>query len=103
MYAVVDISGKQYKIMEKERIIVPRLDAEVGEKIKLDRVLLVSSDDGVKIGQPLLKSAKVNASVLNHDYGKKITVFKKKRRKDYKVTKGHRQPYTQIQIEKIQA
>jgi large subunit ribosomal protein L21 len=101
MYAVVDIAGIQYKISEKEKLIVPRLDVKVGDKLDLDRVLMVSSDDGVKIGQPLLEKAKVEASVLNHDRSKKVVVFKKKRRKDYKVTKGHRQPYTQIQIDKI--
>ncbi len=103
MYAVVDIAGKQYKIAEKEKVTVPRLNAGIGDKLELDKVLLISSDDGVKIGQPVLESAKVEVSVLNHDRAKKVIVFKKKRRKDYKVTKGHRQPYTQIQVEKISA
>ena len=101
MYAIVDIAGKQFKITENEKLTVPRLNAEIGDNIELDRVLLVSSDDGVKIGQPLLDSAKVKANIVSHDRDKKIIVFKKKRRKGYKVTKGHRQQFTQIQIEKI--
>jgi len=101
MYAIVDIAGKQYKIAEKEKLLVPLLDAEVGAKIELDRVLLVSSDQGVQIGQPVLQDVKVEANVLGLERGKKVIVFKKHRRKDYKVTRGHRQTYTKIQIEKI--
>ena len=101
MYAIVDIAGKQYKVTEKEKLVVPRLDVEVGDKVELDRVLLISSDDGVKIGQPVLDSAKIEANVLDHNKAKKVIVFKKKRRKGYQVKRGHRQPYTQIQIEKI--
>ena len=101
MYAIVDISGKQYKITEKEKLNVPRLNVEIGDKVELDKVLMVSSDDGVKIGQPVLDSVKIEANVLNHDKAKKVIVFKKKRRKGYQVKRGHRQPFTQIQIEKI--
>jgi large subunit ribosomal protein L21 len=101
MYAIVDIAGKQYKVTEKEKLVVPRLDVEVGDKVELDKVLLISSDDGVKIGQPVLDSAKIEANVLDHNKAKKVIVFKKKRRKGYQVKRGHRQPYTQIQIEKI--
>lgn len=101
MYAIVNIAGKQFKISENEKIMVPRLSGEVGDKIELDQVLLVSTDKGVKVGKPLLASAKVKASVVSHERGKKIIVFKKKRRKDYKITRGHRQQFTKIQIEKI--
>ncbi len=103
MYAIVDIAGKQFKITENEKLTVPRLNGEVGDKIEFDRVLLVSTDKGIKIGRPLLASAKVKASVISQDRGKKIIVFKKKRRKDYKVTRGHRQQFSKIQIEKINA
>lgn len=103
MYAIVNIAGKQFKISENEKIMVPRLSGEVGDKIELDQVLLVSTDKGVKVGKPLLASAKVKASVVSHERGKKIIVFKKKRRKDYKITRGHRQQFTKIQIEKINA
>ncbi len=103
MYAIINIAGKQFKITENEKISVPRLSGEVGDKIEFDQVLLVSTDKGVKIGQPLVKTAKVKASVVSHDRAKKIIVFKKKRRKDYKITRGHRQQYTKIQIEKINA
>ncbi len=103
MYAIVNIAGKQFKITENEKIMVPRLSGEVGDKIELDQVLLVSTDKGVKVGKPLLASTKVKASVVSHERGKKIIVFKKKRRKDYKITRGHRQQFTKIQIEKINA
>ncbi len=101
MYAIVDIAGKQYKVTEKEKLLVPQLEAEVGSKIELDRVLLVSSDAGIQVGQPVVAGAKVAVNILEHERGKKIIVFKKRRREDYKVTRGHRQTYTRIQIEKI--
>lgn len=101
MYAIVDIAGKQFKVTEQEKLIIPRLNVEIGDKIELDRVLMISSADGVKIGKPVLESAKVEASILNHDKAKKVIVFKKKRRKGYQIKRGHRQPFTQIQIEKI--
>lgn len=103
MYAIVEIAGKQFKISEKDVVSVPLLSEDAGKKVEFDRVLLVSTDKGTKVGQPVVKGAKVQASILEHGRDKKITVFKKKRRKGYKVTKGHRQDFSKIQIEKILA
>lgn len=103
MYAVVDIAGSQFRISEKEVLTVPQLAGEAGSKIEFDRVLLIVGAKETKVGRPLIKGAKVKASVLSHEKSKKITVFKKKRRKGYKVTRGHRQPVTVIQIDKITA
>ncbi|WP_412067134.1 50S ribosomal protein L21 [Rubrivirga sp. IMCC43871] len=98
MYAIVEIAGKQFKVSEGLRLYVPRLKGEVGDSLTFDRVLLVSGDDGVSIGAPTVDGASVPAEVLAHVKGDKIIVFKKKRRKGYKVKNGHRQPYTQIKI-----
>ncbi|MEM0961167.1 MAG: 50S ribosomal protein L21 [Bacteroidota bacterium] len=98
MYAIVEIGGKQFKAAEGDRLYVPRLKADVGDEITFDRVLLVSGDDGVTVGTPTVGGASVSAEVLDHVKGDKIIVFKKKRRKGYRVKNGHRQPYTQIKI-----
>jgi large subunit ribosomal protein L21 len=103
MYAIVDIAGKQYRVGEKDRIFVPRLDVEVGKKVKFKEILLVSNDGSVAVGNPHVKGATVDATVLDHVKGDKVIVFKKKRRKGYKVRNGHRQPYTQLEINKIKA
>ena len=101
MYAIVDIAGKQFRVKEKEILAVPRLEGEEGAKVEFERVLLISTDDGVQVGQPVVEGAKIEASIVDHDREKKIIVFKKKRRKNYRRKKGHRQPFTRIQIEKI--
>ena len=98
MYAIVEIAGKQFKVAEGDRLYVPRLKAEVGDSVTFDRVLLTSGDGGVTVGAPTVGGASVSAEVLDHVKGDKIIVFKKKRRKGYKVKNGHRQPYTQIKI-----
>jgi large subunit ribosomal protein L21 len=103
VYAIVDIAGKQFRISEKDVLSVPRLAGSEGEKIVLDKILLLSSDKGVKVGKPLVAGAKIHASILAHDRDKKILVFKRKRRKGYRVKKGHRQDITKIEIEKISA
>lgn len=101
MYAVVEIGGHQYKVTEDDKIFVNRLNTE-DEKISFDRVLLVKDDkDKVKIGKPVVKGSKVEAKILDHLKADKVIVFKKKRRKGYKVKRGHRQQMTQLQIEKI--
>lgn len=101
MYAIVKIGGHQYKVAEQQNIFVNRLNAE-GEKITLDEVLLVKDAKGkVKIGKPNVKGAKVEAKIVDNPKADKVIVFKKKRRKGYKVKRGHRQPITQLQIEKI--
>ena len=98
MYAIVEISGKQFKVQQDDTLYVPRQKGDVGDELTFDRVLLTSGDGGVTVGTPTVSGASVSAKVLGHVKGDKIIVFKKKRRKGYKVKNGHRQPYTQIQI-----
>ena len=101
MYAIVDIAGKQYRVAEKDKLYVPRQSADVDSQLLFDRVLLVSDGKAVKVGAPTLDGASVTARVVDHVRADKVIVFKKKRRKRYRVKNGHRQPYTQIQIESI--
>lgn len=103
MYAIVEISGKQYRVREKDRLFVPRQDAEVDKTLSFDRVLLVANGDDVRVGKPTLKGASVKAKVLDQVKADKVLVFKKKRRKRYKVKRGHRQPYTHIEVSSITA
>ena len=98
MYAVVEISGSQFKVSEGDRVRVPKLTAEAGDKVTFDRVLLVSEEGGTKIGTPRLENATVEASVLKHGKDEKVRIFKMKRRKGYRRTNGHRQPFTDLQI-----
>ncbi|MEM1042828.1 MAG: 50S ribosomal protein L21 [Bacteroidota bacterium] len=100
MYAIVDISGKQFKVQENTTLYAPRQKAAVGDTLTLDRVLLVSGDD-VHIGAPTVAGASVTATVLDHVKGDKVIVFKKKRRKGYRVKNGHRQPYTKLSIDAL--
>jgi large subunit ribosomal protein L21 len=101
MYAVVDIAGQQFKVEENTKYYVPRLDAELETDVSFDSVLLLSNDKETKIGTPTVKGAKVSAKVLEHLKDEKVIVFKKKRRKSYKVKNGHRQHLTRIEITKI--
>ncbi|MFC1538626.1 50S ribosomal protein L21 [Candidatus Latescibacterota bacterium] len=101
MYAIADIKGFQYKIVKGDTLKVPKQDIEVGKKIKIPEVLLVSDKDKVSVGTPFVEGAVVEATVKSHEKHKKIVVFKKKRRKDYSVKKGHRQEFSEIVIDKI--
>lgn len=101
MYAVVDIAGQQFKVEENTKYYVPRLDAELESNVSFDSVLLLSDDKETKIGTPTVDGAKVSAKVLEHLKDEKVVVFKKKRRKSYKVKRGHRQHLTRIEITKI--
>ena len=101
MYVIVDIKGFQYKLEKGERLHVPKCDVEVGKKITFPEVLLVADGDKVSVGTPFVDGAVVEATVAAHDKDKKIIVFKKKRRKDYSVKRGHRQEFTEIVIENI--
>ena len=101
MYAIVKIGGHQYKVAEDDTVFVNRI-AEGEEKITLEDVLLVKDGKGkVKIGKPTVEGAKVEATVVDHLKSDKVIVFKKKRRKGYRVKNGHRQPITQLKIDKI--
>ena len=101
MYAVVEIAGTQCKVVNNDTIRVPRIEQEPGKSIVLDRVLLIVDNKKINVGEPVVPNAKVSATVVSHGKAKKVMVFKKKRRKDYRVKKGHRQPLTIIRIESI--
>lgn len=103
MYAIVNIAGQQFKVSEKQQVYVHRLSAEEGENVEFDQVMLVDNDGKVKVGTPVLKGASVKAKVIDHVKGDKVIVFKKKRRKGYRVKRGHRQMFTKIEIETIKA
>ena len=102
-YAVVRTGGLQFRVSEGDLIRVPRMKSEVGEGIEISDVLALSVGGDVTVGTPLVESAKVRAEVVGHGKGKKVIVFKKKRRKDYRVKKGHRQDFTEIRITGITA
>jgi len=101
MYAVVETGGKQYKVSKGDLIKVERMTGEVGEKVELDRVLLMRGDDGVHLGAPTVAGAKVVGRITTQGKGKKIVIFKQKRRKNYRLKQGHRQNHTWIEIEDI--
>lgn len=100
MYAIVEIAGQQFKVEEGKQIFVHRLEGKEGDKIEFDQVLLKADGDKVSVGAPTLKS-KVSGKIVEHLKGDKVLVFKKKRRKGYKVKNGHRQYLTKVSIEKI--
>jgi len=103
MYAIVDVKDKQFKVQEDDTLYVPyHSDAEVDEELTIDRVLMVSNGEGnVTLGTPSVDEASVTARVVDHVKGDKVIVFKKKRRKRYRVKRGHRQQYTQIEVESL--
>ncbi len=101
MYAIVDIAGKQYKVTKDQQIFTARLDGKSGDKVEFDQVLLVDDNGKIKVGSPTVKGAKVSGKIVEHARGDKVIVFKKKRRKGYRVKNGHRQDYTKLLIEDI--
>ena len=101
MYAIVEIAGQQFKVEKDKKLFVHRLDAEEGASVDFDKVLLVDNDGKVAVGTPTVSGAKVTAKVLEHVKGEKVLVFKKKRRKTTQKMNGHRQYFTQIQVETI--
>lgn len=103
MYAIIETGGKQYRVQEGDVVFVEKLTAEVGEAVVFDKVLAVSTDEELTVGTPAVAGASVNAKVLGHGKDKKIIVFKYKPKKGYRRKQGHRQPYTKVQIEKINA
>ena len=102
MFAIVNIAGQQFKVEKDQEIFVHQLDASEGDKVSFDEVLLVGGDS-TTVGTPTVSGASVGATVLNHQKGDKVVVFKKKRRKGYKVKNGHRQSFTKIKIDSISA
>ncbi len=101
MNAIVEIAGQQYNVEQGQEFHVHQLKAEEGDKVTFDKVLLVHSDAGTQVGKPTVSAAKVEATVIRHEKGDKVIVFKKKRRKGYKVKNGHRQCFTRIKIDSI--
>jgi large subunit ribosomal protein L21 len=103
MYAIVEIAGQQFKVVKDQKVFVHRLDSEEGNKVTFDNVLLLDDSGKVTLGAPVIEGAQVSAKVLKHLRGDKVIVFKKKRRKGYRVKNGHRQSFTEIQIDSITA
>ena len=101
MYAIVEIAGQQFKVEKDQQIFVHRLEEKEGTKVEFDNVLLIENNGKVNVGAPAISGAKVTAKVLDHVKGDKVVVFKKKRRKGYRVKNGHRQAFTQIEIQSI--
>ena len=103
MYAVLVTGGKQYRVQEGDVLFVEKLNAEVETTVELNQILAVGKEEGLIVGKPVVEGAKVVAKILAQGKAKKIVVFKFKRKKDYRKKQGHRQAYTKIQIEKIEA
>lgn len=103
MYAIIETGGKQYRVQEGDTLFIEKIEAAVGETIEFDKVLVVSNNGNLSVGVPYVEGAKVAATVVEQGKGKKIIVFKYKAKKDYRKKQGHRQPYTKVKIEKINA
>ncbi|HHV16383.1 MAG TPA: 50S ribosomal protein L21 [Gelria sp.] len=104
MYAVIESGGKQYKVSEGTVLKVEKLEAAAGDHLSIDKVLMISDGNGnVKVGNPLVKNARVEVEVMEQGRDKKVVVFKYKRRKKYRRKQGHRQPFTKIKVLKIEA
>ena len=101
MYAIIETGGLQFRVEPGMKLNVPKINSEEGSTVKLDRVLLLAEDSDVEIGTPVVKNASVEANILEHGRGGKIIVYKRKRRKGYERTRGHRQDYTRIEIKTI--
>jgi len=102
MYAIIETGGKQYKVSEGDVIRVEKLPNEVGESVEFTKVLAISKDGKLNVGKPWLEGSKVTAKVLQHGKADKIIVFKYKPKKNYRRKQGHRQPFTEVQIERIE-
>lgn len=103
MYAIIRTGGKQYQVSAGDRLRVEKLTGDIGDTVEIDDVLLVADGEDVTIGQPVVDSAKVTAQIVEQGKHKKVVVFKKKRRKGYKLKKGHRQQFTALEIKEISA
>ena len=103
MYAVIESCGKQYKVAEGDVVFFEKLDDEKRKKVTFDKVVLVSDDGKVQVGNPYVKGIKVEGKVVSHGKAKKIIVFKMKAKKNYRRKQGHRQPYTKVEITTIKS
>ena len=103
MYAIIASGGKQYRVKEGDLLRLEKIDGDVGASVSFSQVLMVSDGEAVQLGQPVLEGASVQAHIVEQDKAKKIVVFKFKRRKRYRKKQGHRQPYTAVQIDRIEA
>ncbi len=101
MIAIVNIAGQQFKVAEGQELFVHRLEAEAGSSVSFDQVLMIDNNGSVRIGTPVVSSAKVSATVMDHLKGDKVIVYKKKRRKGYEKKNGHRQSFSKIKIDSI--
>ncbi len=101
MYAIIESCGKQYKVAEGDIVFFEKLDEEEGKKITFDKVILVSEEEKIQIGNPYVKGVKVEGKVISHGKAKKIIIFKMKPKKNYRRKQGHRQPYTKVEITSI--
>ncbi|MTI81519.1 MAG: 50S ribosomal protein L21 [Firmicutes bacterium] len=103
MYAIIETGGKQFKVQEGDTLFVEKLALEPGETVDIDRVMMVQKDGELKVGTPTVDGAKVTMKAVRHGKGRKIIVFKYKPKKNYRRKKGHRQPFTEVVVEKINA
>ncbi|AKL95104.1 50S ribosomal protein L21 [Clostridium aceticum] len=103
MYAIIETGGKQYRVQEGDTLFVEKLDATEGDVVTIENVLAVSKEGNLTVGNPVVSGAKVEAKVVEQGKGKKIIIFKYKPKKDFRKKQGHRQPYTKLMIEKINA
>jgi large subunit ribosomal protein L21 len=103
MYAIIASGGKQYRVKEGDLLRLEKIDGDLGASVSFDQVLMVSDGEAVQLGRPVLEGASVHAHIVEQDKAKKIVVFKFKRRKRYRKKQGHRQPYTAVRIDRIEA
>lgn len=103
MYAIIETGGKQYTVRPGDELRIEKLDAEAGNQVTFEQVLLVGGEGDTKVGHPFVEGAKVTAEVLNHGRAKKVMIYKFKRRKNYRRLRGHRQQFTQVRIQTIAA
>lgn len=101
MYAIIETGGKQYKVQNGDVIDVEKLAVEAGEKVVFDKVLVVSDENGIRVGRPYLEGVTVDADFIENGRGQKVIIFKYKSKKDYRKKQGHRQPYTRVEIKAI--
>jgi len=101
MYAIIETGGKQYRVQEGDVITVEKLGLDAGKKVEFDNVLVLSDDNGLKVGTPYIEGAKVVGKVVENGKGEKVIIFKYKRKKDYRKKQGHRQPYTMVEIKDL--